>query len=187
MSTSQANTMTQSDQDHKARLEGLIAAVPDFPKPGILFRDITPALANPQGLRSLVALFASRYKDVALTQVVGIESRGFIMGALLAEALGLGLTLVRKPGKLPRKTISRSYALEYGEDTLHLHEDSLGTDDTVVVVDDLIATGGTARATCELVQDAGATVHEVAALIELDALQGRQRIAPFSVHAWLHY
>ncbi len=168
-------------------LRGLIRAVPDFPKPGILFRDITPALEDPKGLAAMIDIFTARYKDAGITRIVGIESRGFIIGAPLAKELGIGFTVLRKPGKLPRKTISRSYALEYGEDSLHIHADSLGSSDKVVIVDDLIATGGTARAACELVNSIGATVHELSALIELTGLPGRETIGEHPVHSFLQY
>ncbi len=165
-----------------------IRAVPDFPKPGILFRDITPALEDPHAFRQIVDLFAERYAGQGVTKVCGIESRGFILGAALAYSLGAGLAILRKPGKLPRPTISASYALEYGESTLHLHTDALHAQDKVVIVDDLVATGGTLNAAVQLVQRVGASLLETAAIIELEALNGRKAL-PHGVglHCLLRY
>jgi adenine phosphoribosyltransferase len=156
--------------------EGLIRAVPDFPKPGILFRDITPALENPHAFRRLVDLFAERYAGQKLTKVGGIESRGFILGSALAYALGAGFAVFRKPGKLPRPTREASYELEYGKSTLHVHTDAFAPDDRVVLIDDLVATGGTLGAAIRLTQASGATLVETAAIIELEALGGRARL-----------
>jgi len=156
--------------------ERLIRAVPDFPKPGILFRDITPALEDPHAFRQLVDLFAERYAGQKLTKVGGIESRGFILGAALAYALGAGFAVFRKPGKLPRPTHQASYELEYGQSTLHLHTDAFSKEDRVVLIDDLVATGGTLAAAVRLTQETGATLVETAAIIELSALGGRARL-----------
>lgn len=156
--------------------EKLIRAVPDFPKKGILFRDITPALEDPRTFREMVDLFAERYAGQGVTKICGIESRGFLLGSALAYALGAGLVIFRKPGKLPRSTINASYALEYGESTLHLHTDALNTQDKVVVIDDLVATGGTLTAAVQLVNRIGASLLETAAVIELEALEGRKKL-----------
>lgn len=168
-------------------VKSLVRDVPDFPKKGILFRDITPVLEHAEAFRQVVNSLRDRYQEAGLTKIVGIESRGFIFGAPLAYALGIGFVVVRKPGKLPRQTHSASYALEYGEDTIELHRDALVDADRVVIVDDLIATGGTARAAVQLVEESGAAVHEIAALIELQALGGRQTIGATRVHALLTY
>ena len=167
-------------------LESIIRDVPDFPKPGIVFKDITPLLANAEAFKATIDLMVARYQGSDLTKIVGVESRGFVFGAALAHALNLGLVLVRKPGKLPADTYSVSYALEYGTDTLEVHKDSFEPNDMVLVVDDLLATGGTAAATVELVRKAGGHVKEVAFLIELGFLDGRKKIAA-PVHSWLNY
>lgn len=156
--------------------ERLIRAVPDFPQPGILFRDLTPVLEDARAFREVIERLAARYADAKLTKVGGIESRGFILGAPLAFALGTGFTVFRKPGKLPRPTRAERYALEYGESTLHVHEDALRPDDRILLVDDLIATGGTLAAAARLTQSLGATLVEAATVIELRALDGRARL-----------
>lgn len=168
-------------------VKSLIADVPDFPKPGILFKDITPVLENPAGLAQIVDAFAQRYAQQEITHFLGIESRGFIFASALAYKLEKGLVLARKPGKLPRKTFSASYELEYGEDSLEIHQDSLGSNDRVVIVDDLIATGGTAKAVCDLVRLCGADPVELAVVIELAFLEGRSKIEPLNTHALLTY
>jgi adenine phosphoribosyltransferase len=165
----------------------LVREVRDFPKPGILFRDITPVLENPAALKAVVDALARRYAGKGVSRIVGIESRGFIFGAPLAYALGCGFVPVRKPGKLPRPTFSASYDLEYGQDAVHIHQDAVARGERVVIVDDLIATGGTAKAAAELIGRCGGTVHEIAAIIELAALAGRAKLAPHPVHALLTY
>jgi adenine phosphoribosyltransferase len=165
----------------------LVRAVPDFPKPGILFRDITPVLQDPVAFGRLVALLADRYSGGGVTHVVGIESRGFIIGAPLALRLGVGFVVARKPGKLPRARVRASYKLEYGEDALEMHDDALGSGSRVLVVDDLIATGGTAAAAIQLVRGLGGAVLEVAVVIELIALAGRTRMDGVPVHSLLQY
>jgi len=168
--------------------EHLIRAVPDFPKPGILFRDITPVLENPRAFRQVIDLLAERYAGQKVTKVGGIESRGFILGACLAYALGAGFVVFRKPGKLPRATHAAAYALEYGENTLHVHTDAFGREDRVVLVDDLVATGGTLAAAVELTRRTGATLLETAAVIELEGLQGRARLpVGVGLHALVRY
>lgn len=169
------------------KVKSLVRAVPDFPKPGILFRDITPVLEDPEGLRCVLDAFAQRYERAGIKKIAGIESRGFIFGSALADRLGCGLVLVRKPGKLPRPTHSASYALEYGTDSLHIHQDAVTAGERVLVIDDLIATGGTAAATVSLLRRCGAHVHEVAAVIELQGLGGRSRLSDVAVHALLTY
>jgi adenine phosphoribosyltransferase len=166
----------------------LIRDVPDFPKPGILFRDITPLLGDPKALGEVVDSLAERYKARGITRIVGIESRGFIFGAPLALRMGVGFAPVRKPGKLPAKTVSVTYDLEYGTGTLQMHEDTVAKSDRVLIVDDLLATGGTAEAAARLVGMCGAVVVEFAFVIELEFLKGRgrlEKVAP--IHALVRY
>lgn len=164
-----------------------IRDIPDFPKPGIVFKDITPLLSNGPLFAKTIDLIAERYRGQRINTVLGIESRGFIFGAALAYKLGAGFSVVRKPGKLPYDTHSASYELEYGKDTLEIHVDALAASARVVIVDDLIATGGTAAATAELVSKLGATVVECAFVIELGFLNGRAKLAPHPVYSILQY
>ncbi len=157
-------------------LDRRVREVPDFPKPGITFKDLTPVLAHGPSLGAIVERLAARYRAYALDAVVAIESRGFLVGAPLAAALGTGVVIVRKPGKLPWKTRQVSYALEYGTDTLEIHEDALAPGARVVVVDDVLATGGTMAAAVQLVQGLGARVAEAAFVVELGFLGGRARL-----------
>ena len=168
------------------RLKGLIKDVPDFPKEGIVFKDLTPIFLDPAASRDMTAALSSRYRALAIDAIVAIESRGFLIGAPMAAEMGIPLALVRKPGKLPRETIRRSYALEYGEDTLEMHIDAVASGQRVVVVDDLLATGGTAGATVELVRQVGAEVIEAAFLVELGFLNGRTKLN-VDVHALVQY
>jgi len=170
-----------------ADLRDLIRDVPDFPKPGILFRDVTPLLADPNGLRRAVEALAAPFRKAGVERVLGIESRGFILGAPVALALGAGLVIVRKPGKLPWQTVSASYELEYGSDTLEMHVDAVTPGQRVLIVDDLIATGGTACAAAELALGAKADLLGCAFLIELSALGGRARLEVPIVHCVLEY
>ncbi len=163
----------------------LIVDVPDFPEPGILFRDVTPLLENGAGLRSAVDALAAAFTNVEV--VAGIESRGFIFGAPVAYALGVGMVPVRKPGKLPRATASADYALEYGTNTLQLHRDAVTPGQRVLVVDDVLATGGTAAATVTLIEELGAQVTGVAVLIELTALGGRAKLGDVPLVSLLSY
>lgn len=171
----------------KDRLVSAIRDVPDFPKPGILFRDITPALADAELLRSVVGQFAEVSRPHSVSKVVGIDARGFLFGAAVACELGVGFIPVRKSGKLPAETVSQSYALEYGEATVEMHKDAVVPGEKVVVIDDLLATGGTAEAACKLVEQLGGQVCLTAFLIELSALGGRDRLAPRLVTAQLVY
>ncbi len=168
-------------------LKRLIRDVPDFPKPGILFKDITTLLRDPKGLRTAVDCLVEPYRQAQLDHVVGIESRGFILGAIVADRLGVGFVPVRKPGKLPAATRSASYALEYGTDALEMHDDAVGPGQRVLIVDDLLATGGTARAAVNLVKECGAEVAGVAFLIELEALNGRAQLPDEQLLAVLRY
>jgi len=168
-------------------VQQLIRAIPDFPIPGILFRDITPLLKDANGFRQAVDLFVERFKDRNIDYVVGIEARGYMLGAPLAYAIGAGFVPVRKPGKLPYSKLSESYALEYGTNSLEIHADALGNADRVVVVDDLLATGGTAAATRRLLERLGAHVEGFAFLIELDGLNGRAALEGTDVTAFIKY
>ena len=168
-------------------LKSLVREVPDFPKPGILFKDITTLLADADGLRRAIDCLANPFRDVPLDKVVGIESRGFIFGAAVAERLGVGFVPARKQGKLPARTVRVEYALEYGTDVVEMHEDALDSGQQVLIVDDLLATGGTARAVADLVNRRGAEVRALAFLIELDALNGRERLAGHDIFTVLHY
>jgi adenine phosphoribosyltransferase len=168
-------------------IESLIRAIPDFPIPGILFRDITPLLKDKQGFRSAIDLFVDRYKDRGIEYVVGVEARGYMLGAPLAYAIGAGFVPVRKPGKLPFSKLSESYALEYGTNSLEIHADALGHGEKVLVVDDLLATGGTAAATKRLLERLGATIVGFAFLIELKALNGRAALPGADVETFITY
>ncbi|HEU5481043.1 MAG TPA: adenine phosphoribosyltransferase, partial [Candidatus Tumulicola sp.] len=161
--------------------------VPDFPIPGILFRDITPLLKDKQGFHQAIELFVERFKDRAVDYVVGVEARGYIFGAPLAYAIGAGFIPIRKPGKLPHDTLSEEYALEYGTNALEVHADSLSHGEHVVVVDDLLATGGTAAATRRLLERLGATVDAFAFLIELVNLKGRDALPGIDVVSFVRY
>ena len=168
-------------------LKKLIREVPDFPKPGILFYDITTLLKDPAGLQALTDAFVDRYKDNPPDVIVGVEARGFIFAPLLATRLNAGFVPVRKPGKLPSNTTKVSYALEYGEDTLEIHTDAIEKDQKVLIVDDLLATGGTARATCELVEGLGGKIHGLGFVVELSFLPGRDKLQGYDVQALLTY
>ncbi|MDQ2991593.1 MAG: adenine phosphoribosyltransferase [Candidatus Eremiobacteraeota bacterium] len=168
-------------------IETLIRAIPDFPIPGILFRDITPLLKDKQGFKEAIDLFVDRFKGRGIDYVVGIEARGYMLGAPLAYAIGAGFVPVRKPGKLPYSKLSESYALEYGTNSLEIHADALGNGDKVLVVDDLLATGGTAAATRRLLERLGAQVEAFAFLIELEALKGRDALDGIAVETFISY
>ena len=164
-----------------------IRDVPDFPKPGILFKDITPLLLDAVALRRAVELMAAPFQESKVTRVVSIESRGFLLGAPIALALDAGLVPIRKPGKLPAARGRVEYALEYGTDALEMHRDAMGAADRVLIVDDVLATGGTAEAAAKLVRTHGAEVVGFTFLIALEALKGRARLAGERVEALLHY
>ena len=168
-------------------IESLIRAIPDFPIPGILFRDITPLLADPQGFKATIDLFVERFRDARVDAVVGIEARGYMLGAPVAYALGAGFVPVRKPGKLPGEKFSEQYALEYGTNTLEIHADAVGNGHRVLVVDDLLATGGTIAATLRLLKKLGANVVGTAVLIELEALNGRAALAGAELTSFIKY
>jgi adenine phosphoribosyltransferase len=168
-------------------LKKLIRDIPDFPKPGIMFRDITPLLASASGLALSVELLANPFRGKNIDLVIGAESRGFIFGTAVACCLSAGFGLVRKPGKLPHKRVSKSYDLEYGTDTLEMHEDAIVRGQRVLIVDDVLATGGTMKACVELVQHLGGELVGVAVLIELAGLAGKEKIKPVNVHSVLQY
>jgi len=168
-------------------LKKLIREVPDFPKPGILFYDITTLLKDPQGLQDLSDAFVERYREDPPDVIIGIEARGFIFAPLLATRLGKGFAPMRKPGKLPHPAESVSYELEYGHDTLEIHRDAVNAGDKVLIVDDLLATGGTARAACALVEKLGGRVHGLAFVVELTFLPGRDKLAGYDAYSLLAY
>jgi adenine phosphoribosyltransferase len=170
-----------------AALKAKIREIPDFPKAGILFRDITPLLADGAAFRRVIDLLGERYADQRVDVVVGVEARGFVMGSALAYRLGAGNVLVRKRGKLPFKTFQSTYALEYGTDTLEIHQDAIRPGQRVLVADDLLATGGTISAAADLVRQLGGTILELAFLIELTDLGGRARLGDYSVFSLLKY
>jgi adenine phosphoribosyltransferase len=168
-------------------LKACVLDVPDFPKPGIVFKDITPLLANPRAFETCLDLFVNTWCSESIDAVVGIESRGFIFGAALASRLRAGFIPARKPGKLPRDVMRASYALEYGTDAIEIHADALRGGDRVLIVDDVIATGGTAAAALELVRRRSAEVVGLAVVIELLALSGREKLPGVPVRAVLTY
>jgi adenine phosphoribosyltransferase len=168
-------------------LKTRIRHVPDFPKPGILFYDVTTLLRDPHGFKLAIDSLSEPYHDRGISLVVGIESRGFILGAAVADRIGAGFVPVRKVGKLPHTKIRVSYDLEYGTDSLEMHSDAIEKGQKVLVVDDLLATGGTARATVDLVRQLGGDVHAVTVLIELVELNGRAKLEGESVRAVLQY
>jgi adenine phosphoribosyltransferase len=170
-----------------ARLQALIRDIPDFPEPGILFKDITPLMADPQALAEAVRGLAEYARPLSADCVIAAEARGFLLGPALALELGAGFVLARKPGKLPYETVRAEYLLEYGTSELELHTDAIGPGTRVLVHDDLLATGGTAAALCDLVDQLGGEVVGCGFLVELAALKGRERLAPHEAHALLVY
>jgi adenine phosphoribosyltransferase len=167
-------------------IKKLIRDIPDFPKPGIIFKDITPLIGDARGFAAVVDQLAQPYLG-KVDVVLGIESRGFIVGAPVAYRLGVGLTIARKPGKLPFRTYDETYDLEYGSASLQMHQDALAGKGRVLLVDDLLATGGTAAAALQLVQKIGGNVIGCAFVVELDALKGRERLAPVNCFSLVHY
>ncbi len=169
------------------RLKDKIRDIPDFPKPGIIFKDITPLIKDPATLRLAVHQLIQPFLGSSITAVAGMEARGFIFGSLAAWELNLPFIPLRKPGKLPYDAQSVSYDLEYGSASLEIHTDALDRNDRVLLVDDLLATGGTAKASCELIEKLGASVDALAFVIELDFLQGRNKLGNHPIHSLLHY
>lgn len=180
--------MTMLLQDYEYVREN-VRQVPDFPKKGILFLDITTALKDAKSFELSLEFLYEKFKDLNLNYIAGIESRGFIYGAALASRLGIGFIPIRKPNKLPADTIKESYELEYGSDTIEIHRDALKEGDNVVIIDDLLATGGTALAACNLVKRTGANIVASAFIIELDPLKGREKLETngIEVVSMLHY
>jgi adenine phosphoribosyltransferase len=176
-----------SNNDVINNIRKAIRDIPDFPKPGIVFKDITPLLGNGTLFAKTIGILAERYRDQQVDTVLGIESRGFIVGSALAYNLGAGFCIVRKPGKLPFDTHSASYQLEYGVDSLEIHIDAIPQNARVVIADDLLATGGTAAATAQLVSELGGKVVECAFIIELSFLRGREKLQPYGVFSILQY
>lgn len=168
-------------------LKKLIRDVPDFPKKGIIFKDITPLLQDPKGLRTAVEAISQHYKGKKIDIIVGAEARGFILAPTVAFNLGAGFVPVRKPGKLPYKKISESYALEYGTDTLEMHKDGIKKGQNVLMVDDLLATGGTMAACCKMVESLGGNIAGCTFLIELAFLNGRNALSKYDVFSVIKY
>ncbi|MBS3088205.1 adenine phosphoribosyltransferase [Candidatus Pacearchaeota archaeon] len=162
-------------------IKSKIRTIPHFPKPGVMFRDITTLLKDPEGMEKVTEILCNRYKNKNIDVIAGIESRGFIIGGILAMRLGVGFIPVRKPGKLPAPTIKEEYQLEYGTDAIEIHKDAISPGQNVLVIDDLIATGGTAQATCNLVERLGGRIEEVAFVIELPELNGRKKLSRWPV------
>ncbi len=173
--------------DPVAQLKALIRDIPDFPKPGVLFRDITPLLADARGLAMAIELLSNPFRGRNIDLVIGAESRGFIFGTAMACSISAGFQVVRKPKKLPWKTVARTYELEYGTDTLEMHQDAVLPGQRCVIVDDVLATGGTMKACCDLVTHLGGEIVGVAVLTELTFLKGRDKVAPHQVHSVLTY
>ncbi len=171
----------------RLNIESLVRAIPDFPLPGILFRDITPLLKDAGGFHAAIDLFVERFENEKIDLIVAMEARGYMLGAPLAYQLGVGFVPVRKPGKLPGTKYVESYALEYGTNSLEIQDDAVGNGQRVLVVDDLLATGGTAAATARLLAKLGATVVGFAFLIELGALDGRKALAGHDVTSFIRY
>lgn len=169
------------------KLEDYIRSIPDFPQPGIVFKDLTPLLNHPAAYQEAIRSLLSYTEKLSIDKVVGIESRGFIFGALLADRLEAGFVPVRKKGKLPAKTIQQGYALEYGNNILEIHEDAIQPGEKVLVHDDLLATGGTASATCQLVKQLGGEILQVSFLIELTFLNGRDCLSAYPVTSVISY
>ncbi|MBL7996730.1 adenine phosphoribosyltransferase [bacterium] len=165
----------------------IIRSVPDFPKPGINFKDITTLVGNADALKTSCTDMSEKFRDRKIDAVAGIESRGFIFGSMIAVELGVGFIPVRKPGKLPAKTISASYELEYGQNVLHMHTDAVAKGQRILIVDDLLATGGTLRATCDLVEQLGGIVCGIAVVAELTFLSGRDKLKSYDLVSLVTY
>ena len=173
--------------EEKEKIEKLIRSVKDFPEKGVIFRDITTALKDKEGLEIVIKDFTDRYKDKGIDYVVGADARGFIFGAAIAYNIGAGFVPARKPGKLPAEVESVEYSLEYGKNSIEIHKDSFGKGSKILIVDDLLATGGTAKAMVELVEKLGAEVYELAFMIELSDLGGRDFLKGYEVYSQLKY
>lgn len=171
----------------RERLEDYVLTIPDFPEPGIMFRDITSLIQDPDGLKDSIDGLIDALKDVEFDTVLGLESRGFIFGTAIAYALHKGFVPVRKKGKLPRETVSAKYDLEYGQAEIEIHTDAIKKGDKVVIIDDLIATGGTLEASCKLVEQLGGEVAMIAVVMELAGLNGREKLADYKVKSLITY
>jgi adenine phosphoribosyltransferase len=167
----------------------IIRDIPDFPKEGIIFKDITPLLADASAFGKTINTLKKRYADKQIDRVAGVEARGFIFASALAYALGAGTTMVRKPGKLPYKTYQETYSLEYGTDTIEIHQDAFQSSERIVLIDDVLATGGTLAATLNLIRNnfENIEIEEVAFIIELDFLNGRKKLKDIPIHSLIHY
>jgi adenine phosphoribosyltransferase len=168
-------------------LASLIRNVPDFPKPGIQFKDITTLLLHPEAFRHIIDGWKERYADQNIAAIVGADARGFVFGGALAYAMDIPLVLARKKGKLPADVVSADYQLEYGTDTLEIHRDALKKGDRVVIIDDLLATGGTVFAICEMMEEMGAEIVDLAFVVELPPLKGREKLAKYPVHSLVEF
>ncbi len=168
-------------------LKELVRDVPDYPKEGIIFKDITPLFRDRSSLKEIVDKLSERYSGKGVDVVVGAEARGFLIGPSIAMKLNAGFVPIRKPGKLPCETASKTYELEYGTDTLEIHKDAVSNNDSVLMVDDLLATGGTMAASCELVESLGAKIVGCAFIIELDFLHGKDKLGNYDVFSLIHY
>ncbi|MBN1550706.1 adenine phosphoribosyltransferase [bacterium] len=168
-------------------LESYIRNIPDFPKPGIQFKDITPLLANPEAFSEAIRRMINPFEQQSITKVLGIEARGFLFAAPIAMHVNAGIVPLRKPGKLPYSIISHTYDLEYGTDTIEMHQDAISGDDRILIVDDLLATGGTVGAAVKLAESTGATIVGIAFLIELEFLNGRKKINGYPVHSLVKF
>ncbi len=168
-------------------LKSKIRTIPHFPKKGVMFRDITTLLKDPKGFKEVISQFTNRYKNKKIDVVVGVESRGFILGGALAHQLDAGFVPVRKPGKLPHKTTRIEYELEYGKDALEIHNDAIFPGQNVLIIDDLIATGGTAKATADLVKKLGGNIIELAFVINLPELKGKEKLSDYSVFTLVEF
>lgn len=169
------------------RLQNAVRDIPDFPKPGIVFKDITPILQNAQLFRLTTTVLAERYQRRQVDQIVAVDARGFLFASAVAYVLGCGISIVRKKGKLPYKTVSASYDLEYGSNTVEMHVDAIRPGQNVVIIDDVLATGGTMKASIDLVEQLGGKVSEAAFFVELKFLKGAEKLAPVPVFSILQY
>ena len=167
----------------------IVRDIPDFPKKGIVFKDITPLLADADAFKKTINTLKERYSEKQIDKVVGVEARGFIFASALAYALNAGTTMVRKPGKLPYKTYQETYSLEYGTDTIEIHQDAFNENERIILIDDVLATGGTLTATLNLIRNnfKNVEIEEVAFLIELDFLKGREKLKGIPIHSLIHY
>ena len=169
-------------------LKSVIRDIPDFPKEGIIFKDIAPLLSDPVSFQKVIDTLKARYKDKRISRVVGVEARGFIFASALAYALGSGVVMVRKPGKLPHKIYQKTYSLEYGEDTIEIHQDAFENGQRVIIIDDVLATGGTLAACADLIKENfQVNIIEVGFLIERDFLNGRQKLGNIPIYSMIHF